>query len=271
MTLGDFTGISKSSISRIVEEVTNVIAGMSKTYIKMPEDQEEIENNYRKFFEINKFPTVIGTIDCTHVKISGQGGEIGEIFRNRKQFFSINVQSICGPDLKFLDIVARWPGRTHDGHIFNMSRIKERFENREFGNSVLLGDGGYKLETYMMTPFRNPQTAEEMLYNRVQIHVRNTVERKYGVWKRRFPCLSFGLRCKISTSLKVIVACAVLHNFLIDRKDPEPFVDPSFEILLQQSIVTAQEDSDSCAQQTQNKNRQAVLRRQKFVEDINKN
>ena len=30
--------------------------------------------------------------------------------------------------------------------------------------------------------------------------------------KRRFPCLSFGLRVKLETSMAVIVAVAILHN-----------------------------------------------------------
>lgn len=88
-TVGDLTGVSQQSISRIIKQVSEAIASLRPKYIYMPRNQEEIQENYKQFFEIGCFPTVVGTIDCTHVKIKGQGGEDGEIFRNRKQFFSI--------------------------------------------------------------------------------------------------------------------------------------------------------------------------------------
>lgn len=221
--LGRFR-MSKTSFKALLDKICDKIssASMKDEFIFMPRNRDEILNNFQEFYDIGCFPTVLGTIDCTHIKISGQGGVNGETFRNRKQFMSINVQSVSSADLKFQDIFARLPGSVHDSHIFTQSSLKQRLEANEFTPGVLLGDGGYKLESYLMTPYRNPQTQEEVLYNRNQIKIRNTVERKYGVWKRRFPCLVFGLRCKLETSLVVIVACAVLHNFCVTTKDPMP-------------------------------------------------
>jgi len=263
--LGDSCGVSQQTTSRIVKEVSNAIAMLKDEFIFMPRNVDALRKNFSMFYDIGCFPTVAGTIDCTHIKISGQGGDNGEIYRNRKQFFSLNIQSISSADLKFQDIVARWPGSTHDSHIFNQSRIKQRFEDDEFKPAVLLGDGGYKLYPYLMTPFRNPMTADEQRYNRMQILVRNTVERKYGVWKRRFPCLVFGFRCKLETSLVVIVACAVLHNFCIEQKDDLPAVDPVFEEAVRLTTLTATEEIED---RTNNSNRQAVMKREAFVRQI---
>lgn len=41
---------------------------------------------------IARFPKGIGAIECTHVPLLSPGGNNAEIFRNRKGFFSINVQ-----------------------------------------------------------------------------------------------------------------------------------------------------------------------------------
>lgn len=41
---------------------------------------------------------------------------------------------------------------------------------------------------------------------------RNIVERVFGIWKRRFPCLSKGLQTKLITCTTIVTACAVLHN-----------------------------------------------------------
>jgi DDE superfamily endonuclease len=93
-------------------------------------------------------------------------------------------------------------------------------ERRDFGqNSVLLGDGGYALTNYMLTPLSNPISPAEKAYQKSQIKTRNTVERAFGVMKRRFPTLHLGFRIRKSTTLICIVACAVLHNIAINLKD----------------------------------------------------
>ena len=73
------------------------------------------------FWRICAFPSVVGAIDCTHIKIQCPGGENAELFRNRKGYFLINVQAVSGPDLKILNIVARWPGSVHDARIYDNS------------------------------------------------------------------------------------------------------------------------------------------------------
>lgn len=48
---------------------------------------------------------------------------------------------------------------------------------------------------------------------------RRIVERTFGIWKRRFPCLSKGLITKLLTFTTIIVACAVLHNISLILND----------------------------------------------------
>lgn len=62
-------------------------------------------------------PDVIGLIDCTHVKIASPGGPDAELYRNRKGYFSINVQAVGSYDLQVLDVEARWYGSAHDSNI----------------------------------------------------------------------------------------------------------------------------------------------------------
>ena len=72
-----------------------------------------------------------------------------------------------------------------------------------------------------MTPLPNPITPEESLYNESQIRTRSCVERSYGVWKRRFPILSLGIRLKFDKIQSIIVATAVLHNICCINNETE--------------------------------------------------
>jgi hypothetical protein len=128
--------------------------------------------------------------------------------------------------MHIMDVVARWPGSSHDQTIFNNSAIQARLQRGEFGDSLILGDSGYTVQPYLVTPLRNPQLPEEHLYNEAQIRTRGTVERQYGLWKRRFPVLSLGMRLALDNVQNVIVACAVLHNLAIDMNEREPPADP---------------------------------------------
>uniref|UniRef100_A0A1Y1M783 DDE Tnp4 domain-containing protein n=1 Tax=Photinus pyralis TaxID=7054 RepID=A0A1Y1M783_PHOPY len=96
-----------------------------------------------------------------------------------------------------------------------------RLENNEFDHGIILGDGGYPLRQYLITPLADPQTEAERLFNEAQIRTRNVIERTFGVWKRRFPVLSVGMRCKLHLVQQTIVATAVLHNIAVLNNDIE--------------------------------------------------
>lgn len=84
---GDFTGVSKSTASKTVRNVSLAIANLRPQYIKMPETPEEIRETRQKFFDIARFPRCIGAIDCSHIRIQPPGGDDAELYRNRKGFF----------------------------------------------------------------------------------------------------------------------------------------------------------------------------------------
>lgn len=164
--------------------------------------------------------------------LSFAGGDNAELFRNRKLYFSINVQAVCDTQLRFRDIVARWPGSSHDSTIFNASYIKNSFEQGRFGDAVLLVDGGYNNRPYLLAPIPlpGPINPAEQLYQESQIRSRNVVERMFGVWKRRFPVLALGIRVNLERALPIIVATAVLHNVLRGAGEPLPPDDPALQL-----------------------------------------
>lgn len=92
---------------------------------------------------------------------------------------------------KFTNISANWPGSTHDSHIFTTSALCRYLENNHRGLSdgVLLGDSGYACRPFLLTPFNNAVEAHQQRYNRCHGSTRSTIERTFGIWKRRFHVL----------------------------------------------------------------------------------
>src|SRR5689334_19273528 len=102
--------------------------------------------------------------------------------------------------MNFVYVLAGWEGSAADGAVFTDALCK--------GLSVppgkyYLGDAGYGLTSYCMTPFRGvrynlkewsqttqrPQNAKE-LFNLRHAQLRNVIERIFGVLKKRFAILN---------------------------------------------------------------------------------
>lgn len=73
ISIGDFGGCHKSTVSRIVVRVASAIARLAPRFIKFPNSEEDIRKTQRAFFDIAAFPRVTGVIDCTHIKIQSVG------------------------------------------------------------------------------------------------------------------------------------------------------------------------------------------------------
>ena len=219
------------TVCRIVHKVTAAIASLCPKYVQFPATIQDRRDVMNMFFLRSKLPGVIGAVDCTHVPIQSPGGEDGEIYRNRKGYFSINVQLICDCSGYVSDVVARWPGSVHDSTIFDNSHIRALLETSQ-EDGYLVGDSGYACRRYLLTPLLNPATNADQSYNRAQTAARNCIERANGMLKRRFPALKYGMRLKLDNVLPVIVATVVLHNIAVVMKDDEPPDDQQLDSFL---------------------------------------
>lgn len=176
--------------------------------------------NMKEYEKIAGFPNVWGAIDGTHVNVVVPA-EHRTIFYDRKSNTSLNLQVVVGPDMRIIDLVNRWPGSVHDSRIFLCSRLnRDLLQCPPPGH--MLGDAGYACLPFLMTPLRHSKIKEftpaEAAYQKTHIRTRNLIERTFGAWKAKFQCLK-GMRLKLSTTMNVISACAVIWNFLLAEKD----------------------------------------------------
>lgn len=95
-------------------------------------------------------------------------------------------QGIVDAELKFIDVFAGWPGRTHDARIFRCSTIGQSILNHP--RSVLptpchiLGDGAYPLTEGLLVPYKDNGhlTQKQKNFNRKLSSTRVLIEQAFG-------------------------------------------------------------------------------------------
>lgn len=66
LTIGDLVGVGKGTASRLLWKVTRAIAGLYNEFIKMPVTEDDMRRASQKFYNVARFPTCIGALDCMH-------------------------------------------------------------------------------------------------------------------------------------------------------------------------------------------------------------
>ncbi|XP_048259000.1 putative nuclease HARBI1 [Haliotis rufescens] len=209
--------ISKATAGRCVRRVAELLCRLSSRFIAFPTGQRSHDVK-RTFHAIAGFPNVLGCVDGTQIKI--QTPKVNEAdFVNRKGYHSLNVQMVCDPNFIITNCVANWPGSCHDARIFRESKLCDNLENGVH-DGFLLGDSGYPCRRYLMTPYHNTGNIRHRdRYNYSLCRTRVLIEQTFGILKRRFPCLSLGLRTNPTRACKYVVSCAILHNIRILKQD----------------------------------------------------
>lgn len=90
-------------------------------------------------------------------------------------------------------------------------------------NSWLIGDSGYPLQPFLMTPVGNAEPfTPKAAYNQAHMSSRNVVERTIGLLKMRFRCILKERVARYAPDFvaKLVTSCAVLHNMCVDAEVP---------------------------------------------------
>ncbi|KAI4455575.1 hypothetical protein MML48_9g00001478 [Holotrichia oblita] len=134
---------------------------------------------------------------------------------------------ICDVNCRILNVSAQFPGSTHDAYIWQNSDVNGLLQEltNSGHTSYLLGDSGYPLRPWLLTPIPNaaPGSAEQR-YNNTHRRIRATIERCNGILKSRFRCM---LKHRVlhylpERAAKIINVCVMMHNFCIDNQLPPP-------------------------------------------------
>ncbi|XP_002933847.1 putative nuclease HARBI1 [Xenopus tropicalis] len=220
-TISACTGFSQPSFSKHLKFVLAGICSLAAELLKYDMDPANLAKMKSDFYSIAQMPNVIGAIDCTHVALIPPADK-ERFYYNRKGFHSINVQVVCDASCRILDVVSKFPGSTHDSFIFRNSHLHERLQSGEAGSGWLLGDSGYSVKPWLITPLLNPQNESEENFNSSHKATRCIIERTFGILKSRFRCLDKtggALMYKPEKVCQIIFCCCILHNFALLHKE----------------------------------------------------
>ncbi|XP_055844508.1 putative nuclease HARBI1 [Episyrphus balteatus] len=215
--------------STVCEVITSTLRKMETKLCpsKIKFSPTAMEGTKRYFYEKYRIPGVIGCIDGSHIMLL-RPSENEHIFFNRKGRHSINAMIICDENTKILAINSKYGGSAHDSFVWRQSAQREKMNTDYCAGSSstwLLGDSGYPLEPFLLTPYRSAaENSPEAWFNHVHSQARSTVERCIGVMKTRWRCIleERKLRYSPKRSATIVNVCAALHNICCEQRVPLP-------------------------------------------------
>lgn len=219
-----------TTVGIIVKEVSMAIwKALQPIYLPFPTEKiwKESESGFKDRWG---FPNCIGSIDGKHVyiKCPPNSGTLHFCYKHR---FSIVLLAIVDPDYKFITIDIGSYGKDSDSTIFQRSSFYQKLVENQLNipgpktlpgrehqtPHVFIGDGGFKLETFLMRPFPNDVAIHDerkLKYNKRLSSARRIVESSFGILVQKWRCFLKPFELHVDTVVDVVKAACCLHNFL---------------------------------------------------------
>jgi hypothetical protein len=229
IAVASYFGIGKGSVNNYVRRCISALHEIHNDVVYWPQAEERDEMKAR--LTATGFRHCVGIIDGTLIVLDSKPEKFHECYYSRKSVYALNVMIVCDDLKRITYYLARWPGSTHDNRVFRNSNL---FMNREefFSHlEYLLGDSAYSASSIMVQSFKKQALVAQLppdkeLFNMFLAQVRIKSEHCIGILKGRFGCLkrnNIQLKSgkkEVKELVRMIGACIVLHNLLINYDEP---------------------------------------------------
>lgn len=201
--------------------------------MKMPSSHDEWKAIANAFDKKWDFPHVLGAVDGKHVLVKAPNNS-GSRFFNYKGTFSVVLMAVVDANYKFISVNVGAEGRYSDGGIFAASNLGKSLVSGSLGlppdeqlvNSaagdlpyVFVGDEAFPLLPNLMRPFPGRNLSEKnRIFNYRLSRARRVVENAFGIMAQRWRVFHTKMSLNELHVKKVIKACCLLHNILIQDR-----------------------------------------------------
>ncbi|XP_039234356.1 uncharacterized protein LOC113996650 [Pipra filicauda] len=178
------TGISQSAMSNCLAQFLAALQRRAPRFIAFPPAPAPAA-------EPPALPGVLGLVGAMHVALRAPA-EDEPLFRNAGNFHSINMQVVCDRAGAITNVVAKFPGSCPNAAVLENSALARLMEGARPEGVWLLGDHGYPLKPWLLTPIEGARGAAELRYNALHARTLGPLRRTLARLRRRFRCLAGG-------------------------------------------------------------------------------
>jgi hypothetical protein len=226
--------VEKSTVSGILHDVVYAVNNQFRSKLSFPRGGRltTVMNKFHKFCGL---PGVAGAIDGSHMHIRKPYVGPEDYFYFKTSGYNIQMQAVVDRRKRFLDLAMGMPGSTHDSRKLRRSTLYQQAKSGTlFDSSVavdgftpyLLGDSGYLLKQWLMTPYRDgpgrggQRSLLERLFSKRLSRGKSVVENAFGILKQSFRELLDVIDLYVTFVPDAVVCCCLLHNLLLGQDPP---------------------------------------------------
>lgn len=225
--LNDIANISNTSVYRLKNRFIRALLQTDTLKIKLPDNAEEWEKVRQGFENISSeklFCGCIGAIDgffapIQQPRVQDANGNPMSFMSGHYGMFGLNCQAMCDARERFLFFGVVAPGKTNDNIAFEFcAHLKEVIATLPYG-LFLVGDAAYTSNDRMLTPMIGSQRLDPVndAYNFYLSQVRIRIEMVFACLVTKWRILRAPLIGSLSSISRTLMACAILHNYVIDN------------------------------------------------------
>ncbi|KAJ0101855.1 protein ALP1-like [Pistacia vera] len=234
-SIGDSFGLNQSTVSQITWRFVESMEERGLHHLQWPSTEAEMDGVKSKFEKIRGLHNCCGAIDITHIIMNIPAVDpANNVWFDREKNYSMILQAIVDPEMRFRDIIVGWPGSLGDSLVlrssgfFKLAEEGKRLNGKKLqlpdGTDVreyIIGDTGFPLLPWLITPYQGKGLSElQVTFNKRHSATRMVAQmalvRLKEVWRIIHGVMWMPDKNRLP---RIILVCCLLHNIIIDMED----------------------------------------------------
>ncbi|KAL7456503.1 hypothetical protein ACHAWC_008001 [Mediolabrus comicus] len=225
-----YIGMNKSSAYSAVDDFINAVNTCPELDIKFPSSAAEWEEVRQGWQARSSVPNIFhgnvaaadGFFQPTTKPTEKEVGNVMAYYSGHYESNGVNCQGLIKSDLQYMYFGVVAPGATNDNVAYSRAgNLKEIVDSLPLGLYIVT-DAAYMLSENLLVPFtgkdRDDPYHDSFNYHLSQLRIR--VEMAFGYMVNKFRILRRKLECSLKKNTAILMACARLHNFIIQQDKP---------------------------------------------------